>query len=108
MHDPAGPRGYSHFVRATKRCWCLEPLAVLAQSLLETRAASEVAAPSPGGVPRWGAPTRPVPCFCNYCSGITAGSDGALWFTETGANQIGQISPSTDVITLVGALRLRA
>ena len=34
------------------RCWCLELLAVLAQLLLETPAASEVAAPSAGAAPR--------------------------------------------------------
>ncbi len=31
--------------------------------------------------------------------GITAGTDGNLWFTEDGANQIGTINPTTHAIS---------
>ena len=33
-----------------------------------------------------------IPTANAHASGITVGSDGALWFAETGANQIGRIS----------------
>ncbi len=36
----------------------------------------------------------PVPTARSSPSGITAGPDGNLWFTENGSNQIGRISPS--------------
>ena len=41
-------------------------------------------------------------------TGITAGPDGALWFTEAGANQIGRITTSgavTEFNQVDGALR---
>src|SRR6266571_1442919 len=36
----------------------------------------------------------PVPTARSSPSGITAGPDGNLWFTENGSNQIGRLSPS--------------
>ena len=56
----------------------------------------------PTPVPNPAACTASTPCFCEYpvpsansfpC-GITAGPDGALWFTESGTNQIGRITTS--------------
>jgi streptogramin lyase len=36
----------------------------------------------------------PLPSPSSFPNGITLGSDGALWFAETGANQIGRIATS--------------
>jgi streptogramin lyase len=41
----------------------------------------------------------PVPTSDAMPSDITAAPDGDLWFTESGANQIGMLNPTTDVIT---------
>jgi streptogramin lyase len=41
----------------------------------------------------------PVPTTDALPSDITAAPDGDLWFTESGANQIGMLNPTTDVIT---------
>jgi virginiamycin B lyase len=40
----------------------------------------------------------PIPAGPSGPDGITTGPDGALWFTETGANQIGRIT-TAGVIT---------
>ena len=47
----------------------------------------------------------PVPTASSYPRGIVTGPDGALWFTEPGANKIGRIT-TTGVITefLVGGI----
>src|SRR5260221_1924411 len=39
----------------------------------------------------------PVPTAKSSPSGITAGLDGNLWFTENGSNKIGRISPSGSI-----------
>src|SRR5205823_3385892 len=41
----------------------------------------------------------PIPTLDAGAERITAGPDGNLWFTEHGANQIGEINPATDAIT---------
>ena len=41
----------------------------------------------------------PIPTAGSGPTAITAGPDGNLWFTETGANQIGMINPTTHAIT---------
>jgi streptogramin lyase len=40
----------------------------------------------------------PTPTAASAPAGITAGSDGNLWFTESAAGQIGMINPTTDAI----------
>jgi hypothetical protein len=47
----------------------------------------------------------PVPTANSYPTGITAGADGAIWFTENNANKIGrlvlpalQVSPTTNIV----------
>ena len=41
----------------------------------------------------------PIPTSGSLPNGITSGPDGALWFLEYSANQIGRIDPKTHVIT---------
>jgi virginiamycin B lyase len=38
-----------------------------------------------------------IPTFSAHAGGITVGSDGALWFVETGTNQIGRITVDGEV-----------
>jgi hypothetical protein len=73
-----GRRGPAMRVRRRRRPM-LEPLE--SRQLLTTIA--EVPVKTPGAGP----------------SGIAAGPDGNLWFTETVANQIGEINPTTHAIT---------
>ena len=44
-------------------------------------------------------PEYPVPTSNSHPGNITSGPDGALWFTEGRANQIGRIDPTTHVVT---------
>src|SRR5260370_760921 len=42
----------------------------------------------------------PIPTGSSFPQGITAGPDGALWFTENGSNKIGRITTAGGIFEI--------